>query len=451
MKLSFSNVKNNILSIKKDKRTDVYNWGADNAHPSLIEELINQSVTSKACVDKVAKAIYGKSFGDAGKMIVNNDGQSLNEVLRIAARQYAKHNNVFIHIGYNGELKIKSIKVLPATTVRVDKADDLGYSGKYVVYENWDKENGKIEENKFKLYDKFNPLKNVIQSQIEAAKSILQYKGQILHIQKDSNSIYSLSDINPVLSEALLEKNSQTFRSQGAEKGFLNTKLMVVQPFGNDDDRRSFNNTLKNLQGAENSGNVLLLEAGATTENLDTQVKLEDLSSKYNDKLFEYSDAQAEKNITKAFGVPMLLIDTTNDGLFGNSGEMLFEAKKQLWESREEERDLIEEAFLKLINNWKDEAPSDLKIISPFEEISDEKTGEPEDVNATAQATLKGSVGGVTALLSIQQSVATGVTDLEAAVNIVINIYGFTEDEARKMLGTPKPITTENNTQQLND
>lgn len=368
MRLSYSQLKNNILSIKPDKRNDIFLWGIDNNFPNLVEELINQSVTSKASVDKVAKAIYGKSFGDVGKIIVNSDGQTLNELLRISAREYAKHNNIFIHVGYNGELKIKSLKVIPATKARAGKSDDLGYSGKYIIYNNWDKSFGKVDKNNFNLYDKYNPIKKVIESQIENAGSIIKYKGQILHIQKDTNSIYSLPDLNPVLSEALLEKNSQTFRSKGAEKGFLNTKLMVVQPFGKDEDRRKFKSTLQDLQGAENAGNVLLLEASQATEDLKNQMQLQDLSSPTNDKLFEYSDKQGRKNIALAFGVPLGLIDYSDTSLFGNSGELIKQMKEILWESREEERDQITEVFNKLMKIFKEPITEDLEIIKPFED-----------------------------------------------------------------------------------
>ena len=364
----YNDVKQNILSVKLDKRTEVYNWGLDNAFPSLIETLINLSVTSKSCVDKVAKAMYGKSFGDVGKTIVNKDGQTLNEVLRIASREYAKHNNLYIHVSYNLLFEVTAIKVLPSTNVRVGKSDDLGYSGKFIVYDNWNKQDGKIEQNFFKVYNKYNPIKSVIEAQIEAAGSITSYKGQILHIQKDTNSIYSLSDLNPVMGESLLEHNSQIFRSNGAEKGFQNTKLLVTKAFDGDDDRNQFRNHLKSLQGAENSGNVLLLESASLTDDLNTQIKLEDLTSKYDDKLFQYSDEQAEKNICKAFGVPVVLVDSSNDGLFGNSGEMLKEAKKQLWESREEDRDMIEEVFQKLLTKFHTPLEGDLKIINPHKE-----------------------------------------------------------------------------------
>ena len=370
----YNDIKDNILSVKLDKRTEVYNWGTDNSFPSLVETLINLSVTSKTCVDQVAKSIYGKSFGDIGKIIINSDGQSLNELLRIASREFSKYNNVFLHIRYNGLFQIKGIKILPTQDVRVGKSDDLGYSGKFIVYNNWDGNDGRINRKKFKVYDRFNLNNNVIQAQVEAAGNISSYSGQILQLKKEGLSIYSLPDLNPVLYEALLEKNSQIFRSNGAEKGFQNTKVMTVQPFSSDSDRRKFNDVIQNLQGAENSGKIILLESGGISDDLNNQMKLDDLTSEYNDKLYEYSDTICEKNISKAFGVPLSLVDTSNDGLFGNSGELLREAKKQLWESREEDRDMIEEVFTKLMTNFEEPIVADLKIISPIADITTEKT-----------------------------------------------------------------------------
>lgn len=373
MKL-YGDVKHNILQVKLDKRNDVFNWGLDNLFPQLIETLINQSVTSKTCVDKVAKAIYGKSFGELGNVIVNSDGQTLNELLRISAREYAKQNNLFLHIGYNGLLQVKSIKILSSNDVRVGKSDDLGYSGKFVVYNNWNKSDGKVDGKKFKIYDRFNPNKNVIQAQIDKAGSINKYTGQILHLQQDTNVVYSLPDLNSVMNEALLENNSQVFRSNGAEKGFLNTKLMLVQPFNSEEERRQFTNKLNDLQGAENSGNILLVESNNISDDLAKQILLQDLSSTYNDKLFEYSDTQAEANICKAFGVPKVLVNPSDSGLFGNSGELLKEAKKQLFEDREEERDMFENTFQKLMMNFAEPIIGDLKIINPFEEITTTET-----------------------------------------------------------------------------
>ena len=369
MKLFYNQVSNSILDVKVDKRTEVFNFGSDNAFPSMVEALINMSVTSKTCSARVAKAIYGKSFGDAGKVIVNSKGQSLNEVLRIAAGEYAKHNNCYLQIGYNLQFEMNSIVVVPVTDVRLGKADDKGYSGKFIVYDNWNKQKSRrIMNSEFEVYDRYNANKEVIQKQIEKAGTIQDYNGQILHVKKDSAFVYSITDLNPALSEALLEANSQTFRSKGAQKGFLNTKLLVVQPFKDDNERKDFKKELNEVRGADNSSEVVLLEASQVSDDLAKQINLNDLSGEYNDKLFVYSDAQAEKNICKAFTVPLILVSQTDNSMFGQSGELLKEAKIQLWESREEDRDQLEEVFATLMKGFKEPIASGLTIINPYAE-----------------------------------------------------------------------------------
>lgn len=446
MKLLFNHVSGSILDVKPDKRNEVFNWGIDNAFPSLVKAVIGMSVTASACVDKVGKAIYGGSFGEVGNVIINAQNQSLNELLRVAAREYTEQSNLFIAVSFNLNYEVTSISVVPSTHVRLGKADDYGYSGKYVVYDNWDKLKGlKIVKNGFDLYDKYSPNVEILKGQIEKAGDIRKYNGQIWHIKKDTAYVYSLPQINPVLKEALLEGNSQEFRSRGASHGFLNTKLLILNPFTDEKARRDFIGTLNAARGSSNSGGVVAYETEQAHEDVSKQIFLDDLSSNYNDKLFEYSDKQAEKNICKAYMVPLMLVNPSDNSLFGNSGEFLKEAKKQLFESREEERDQLEEVFSSLMKRFV-KPVQDLKIINPYaveEVVQEEKT--PEQKNADAQATLRGSIGGVTSLLAIQQSVAAGTTDKEAGIAMIVNIFGFEEDIAKEMLGNPKQENTVQN------
>ena len=62
------------------------------------------------------------------------------------------------------------------------------------------------------------------------------------------------------------------------------------------------------------------------------------------------------------------------------------------------------------------------------------------NVNQEAQSTLRGSAYGVTALLELQKSVSEGTTDVDSAVRIVVEIYGFEEEVAKKIIGNPKEI-----------
>lgn len=382
MRLHFNDVANTILDIKKDTRTEVFNFGLDNAYPSLIDTLVHNSVTSKSCVDKVARSIYGKSFGEAGMIVINDRGQTLNEVLRIASREFAKYDNLYIWVGYNADFKIDQIKVVPTKYVRVGKDDDKGYSGKFIVYDNWDKtKHRRIMSEQFKIVDRYNPIKKVIESQIEKAGSIKEYRGQIMQIQRETYDVYSKSPLHAVMNDALLEYNASTFRSRGGEKGFLNAKLLITKPMGTDEERSQFKRGLENVQGAENSGRVFWMEVENTTDKIDEEFKLEDLTSDFDDELFRYSEEQARKNIALAFGVPLGLVDVSDSSLFGNSGALIKEMKKILWEAREEDRDMIEETFRKLLGKWKEPIENELEIISPFEDepVPPQAPEQPED------------------------------------------------------------------------
>lgn len=63
---------------------------------------------------------------------------------------------------------------------------------------------------------------------------------------------------------------------------------------------------------------------------------------------------------------------------------------------------------------------------------------EGENVDEKAQAELRGSVGGVTALVEVVRGVSDGILELDAAIAIVVKIYGIDEETARAMIGNPK-------------
>lgn len=69
--------------------------------------------------------------------------------------------------------------------------------------------------------------------------------------------------------------------------------------------------------------------------------------------------------------------------------------------------------------------------------------GAEPDALEEAKARLKGSVGGVQGLLETQAAVAAGTTDYNAAVTLLVEIYGFDQGIAKRLLGpkvTKKPV-----------
>lgn len=55
---------------------------------------------------------------------------------------------------------------------------------------------------------------------------------------------------------------------------------------------------------------------------------------------------------------------------------------------------------------------------------------------------LKYTVGGLSAMIEIAKAVSSGLYDREAAVQLIANRFGLTEEEARKQLGEPQIVNT---------
>jgi DNA-binding MarR family transcriptional regulator len=74
----------------------------------------------------------------------------------------------------------------------------------------------------------------------------------------------------------------------------------------------------------------------------------------------------------------------------------------------------------------------------PVESKDEEAVGSKE---ADAQAALKGSVGGVTGIITLLQNVKTGVIDPSSAISVLTELYGFTpEKAAATVLGSDSSV-----------
>ena len=76
--------------------------------------------------------------------------------------------------------------------------------------------------------------------------------------------------------------------------------------------------------------------------------------------------------------------------------------------------------------------------------IKEVEEGENADT-VKAQANLRGSVGGVTGLISLLTSVAEGLMTRESAIGIMTVVYGFTSEEAQNILGPKIEVNEQEN------
>ncbi|AGO47818.1 phage portal protein [Cellulophaga phage phi46:1] len=338
---------NSVLFPKLDKRTEVVKWsynGQDNQLPSIIEHLALESVTTRACLKKLIPAIYGNGF-EGGNIKINAKGQTLNSIGRNLSHSLALHGNAFVHARFNGEKIVGSIEPKSCSRVRLGADDDSDYSGKFCL-SDWAAK--RITASDIVRIDKLNLNSKVLDYQIKAIGGLTRYMGQIDHLTTDESLKYAPSPLFPALEYAEAEKMSKTFTRNNSQFGFMNSKALIVGSLS-EGEEYSLKKDLKNMQGVENTSNLMVFQATNPTADLDKQMILKDLTANPSDKILAYSDEKSEAAICKAFSVPVALVSSKSEGIFGNSGELMREMKRQLYEDMEFERQLIEETLSKII------------------------------------------------------------------------------------------------------
>ncbi|WNM18612.1 hypothetical protein [Flavobacterium capsici] len=342
----------NRLSIKYDQINGIHNWGDDNCYPQLISSLASRSVTAKQCIKINASNIYGKGFNftqnvkDKSNLIVNKKELNINQLLDVCSKEFAKQNNVFLHLNYNALFQIISVDLIISERVRIGEADSTGYSGKFVVYDNWDKKkNKKIDKKDFVLIDRFNPKPEIIEKQVESAGGWNKYKGQILHLSTDYNEIYSSSDLDAAIIPSYNEHGIDKFLYNGIENGFIGVKFIHTKPFDDEDEAREFEDCIKKGMGGENAATVFLIESKLNSDILKDEIYVQNIDSNIDDARYIHTERSAAEKIRKSFDIHSILIDDSDNSIFGQSGALLKEAKITQWEKKESIRNKISDAF----------------------------------------------------------------------------------------------------------
>jgi hypothetical protein len=195
----------------------------------------------------------------------------------------------------------------------------------------------------------------------------------------------------------------------------------------------------QNAKGAKNYGRAMKVEANGKDNLPDVEV----VSTTDNHALFEQTSKEYKEEVAISHNLNPALMGVRVAGSLGATEEIEFSAEqfKKLWvnSNRETIQDYLNE--LATICGVPCELTINETDILTIKEMLDggvvATNGEPvaTDKEAEARAQLKGSVGGVQGIIQIQTSVAQGLTDRGSAIALLELIYGFSNEEATRLLG----------------
>lgn len=338
------------IKVKPNKTEGVLNYDEDNKYPQRVRELVKSSGTASNCVKTYAKFIRGGGFKDKAfyNARINRKGGTPDKLLREISKDMSLWQGFAWLIKYDLMQNPIEVYSIPFEFCRLGDPD-TEYAGMIAVYDDWDRQKSKnIYKDKIDWIEVYNPDKNIIREQMDAAGGPQYYKGQILWYSADKE-YYPLAIYDPVLEDIETNAGIKTFRLRNTKTCFLGSKMIELPyEFQEEEEREEFIGELKKFQGVD-SGNRMFL---AENPSADTApIKITDLESKDNDKMFETTNQTSKDSIVEAFSMPPILAGIQVAGKLGNRQE-LQDAREYYDDITSDERLVIEEKFFDVFRRF---------------------------------------------------------------------------------------------------
>jgi hypothetical protein len=393
---------------------------------------------AKTCVGIFFKFINGAGFTDSelGKKIIDGDKLTLDKLLRKNAKDFATHGGFAVHFNYDINGNKTTARIVDFETARIGIDKDLN-AVSIALYHDWDREVIKrIDKTKIDFINLYNPDPQVVRDEILAAGGIELYKGQVYYHGKNGNVDYPLAEYDSEFEDIETDSKIKLIKYRNVTGSFMASHMFVR--YGQSEGKESENSDLvqgiKDFQGAKNFNRIMLVDV----ETPEQKPELIPFTHQNTDKLFEYHEKSTQDNIRKVFTIPTIFLDAI-PGALGLSSQ-LDDAVQFYNRITGDERAVLEETYAYLFEGL---IVGSFKIAQLM--MSDiavmDLDAETANKVADAQAQLRGSVGGITALITLQQAISSGTTSVAAGAAMLREIYGFTAEVASEMLaGVEEPI-----------
>ena len=176
-----------------------------------------------------------------------------------------ERRSMYEHVNYNILGEIVEINYVPFENCRLYEEDENGYVSKIAIHPDWSGKktrSGKplrVDKAHIDFIDVFNPRKDVVLAQIEAAGGIEYYKGQILWVSGAGRNIYPRSRADRVVTEMSTDEGLSNVKYRNVRCNFLPAGMMITKKGTSrvdengkeikDDEDDGFSETLVQLQG----------------------------------------------------------------------------------------------------------------------------------------------------------------------------------------------------------
>ena len=438
-----------VPDFKEQRGKDWILYGSEgewkNRYPEYLLDLYRRSAKNHAIINSKKDYVVGQGWAVKDENLSTfrlaeleqfvkhpNQYESLNDILEKVAMDYELYNGFALEIVYN-QLNDKIAAIYHADFARYRSNED---GSCYYYSEDWSKHNPVVEK-----IDAFNWKE-------PQGKQLLYVKAY-----HPDCKYYPLPTYLGAVSYIEIDKEVASFHLNSTKSGFVGgTLISFFSGTPTIEEQEEIERQINSkFTGTENANKIVLNFA----DSKERGAEIQQLNGNDFDKRFDILNRTVQKEIYAGHQV-------VDPALFGIKEEGLFTSRTQLIDSFElfqntyvnNRQQFIERVFNELAALQgldgclyiKDTEPisvqfSEATVVSVMtnDEIREkvgleviEKEDAGEDGKAKdAQAALKGSVGGVSGIITLLQNVKQGLVEAGSAISVLTELYGFTPEMAR--------------------
>ncbi len=370
----------NITNVKRSpKRLTTTYWstlniqayGKDNLYPQRMLDLILNSPTGGGCCERYQTFIEGNGLNDTdfSEYVVNRSGDTVDDIFRLIAQDMALFHGFALHINYNLACEVVELQHIPFQNCRLEEETENGTVTYINVHPDWT--GHKTRKGHKLLVDKkhvdkiytYNPIREVVLSQIVASGGIDKYKGQVLWFSMDGRYEYPKPIYDKVVTNLSTDEGLDNVKYRNTRNNFLMSGMLMHKKgigTGLDDEGETHNDSsidevdfaksLDAFQGDVNACSII----DVTYNSEEDKPEFVPFEATNFDNKFDSTEKSVTERIYSAFGQePWYLIRT---GKTGWSGTAVQEAYEYYNSYVAKERRAISRELKKIFSHWFEEA-----------------------------------------------------------------------------------------------
>lgn len=330
---------------------DIQGYDVQNDYPQRVLSISRESGSVKACLEEYVKFVKGRGIAALNDLPLR-DGRRFVTLYRSVVSDLCRFGGLAIHVDYNGVGEIVDFQHVPFEYVRLCIADkETGRVEQLAVNRDWTGVKTSPKKDNTDYYPVFNPDRDHVLKQIEVARGVQAYKGQLLYTTIDADNVYPLCRYDARLTDAVCEVAISNVKYRNAQNNFLPAAVITlpeyteVAPDNNApaparDERLE---QIRKMMGSKNACKTLVF----TRTPGDSEIDVKPIEGQNYDKAFINTEKTVKENIGQAFTQPPIL--RCEEVSVGFSTDMMVQAYDFYNSVTQEERDVIADVFRRII------------------------------------------------------------------------------------------------------